>query len=64
MTSIQEKIDFLGSRIWTTRTWLEDFGRHSKNKRGDLEIDQKERNLKLYEAIQTDYVTAQQRRAG
>lgn len=60
----QEKIDFLGSRIWSTQTWLEDFGRHSKKKRGDLEIEQKERNLKFYEAMQSDYVQAQQRRAG
>lgn len=64
MTSIQEKIDFLGSCIWSTRTWLEDFGRHSKKKRGDLEIEQKERNLTLYEAIQSDYVASQKRRAG
>lgn len=63
MTSLQDKIDFLAGRIWSLQTWLQDHGRSSKKPRADLDIQQRERALQMFEAIQSDYLASQSRRS-
>jgi predicted transcriptional regulator len=51
----QEKIEFLGARIWSVQTWLESHGRHSRKPRPEFNIEQQERNLAGLESIISDY---------
>lgn len=64
----QEKLDFLSARIWSLQTWLEDHGRHSKKPRPENDIEQRERQLAMFEDIASDYqlsiARAEQARAG
>ena len=53
----QEKIDFIRSSIWSLQTWLQDHGRLAKKPRPDFDIDQRERHLKSFEAILSDYLS-------
>lgn len=62
MTDLQDKIDFIAARIWSLQTWLEDHGRYSKKPRPETDIDQRERQLAMFEAIQADYLAAKARR--
>lgn len=63
MITMQEKIDFISSRIWSLQTWLEDHGRSSKKPRSEMDIEQRERHLTMFEALLSDYLSAQQRKA-
>lgn len=62
MNNIQEKIDFIAGRIWSLQTWLEQHGRNSKKPRPEFDIEQRERHLTMFEAIQSDYLAAQKKR--
>jgi hypothetical protein len=61
--SIQDKIDFIAGRIWSLQTWLQDHGRSSKKPRPEHDIEQRERSLQMFEAIQSDYLASQARRS-
>lgn len=63
MTSLQEKIDFIAGRIWSLQTWLEQHGRASKKPRPEFDIEQRERHLKMFESIKSDYLASQARRS-
>lgn len=53
----QEKIEFISSRIWSLQTWLQDHGRSAKKPRPEHDIDQRERHLRAFEAILSDYLS-------
>lgn len=55
MITKQEKIEFISSRIWSIRTWLEDHGKGSKKPRSSSDIEQRERHLTIFESILSDY---------
>ena len=63
MNSSQDKIDFIAGRIWSLQAWLQDHGRSSKKPRPEFDIQQRERALQMFEAIQSDYLASQSRRS-